>query len=188
MAGLAALILLGVAVGSAGTALDDWFQRLGARYPQLGYLLVFTDGRVTLGLAAVLAVAALYRRRWRLAAVAVAAPVVAVWSARIAKRLFGRYKQDALAYPSGHTTVAVVVLGTAVLMAGVATWAVVAATVVAVLGVLGQGVTYHYVTDAVGAVFLGTALVCASAAILAAGKKLDGCQPECDVGHKRPLA
>ena len=183
MAGLAGLILLGVAVGSGSTALDDGFQRLGARYPQLGYLLVFTDGRVTLGLAAVLAVVALYRRRWRLAALALAGPVVAVWSARIAKALFGRYKQDALAYPSGHTTLAVVVLGTAVLVAGAATWAVVAATAVAVLGVLGQGVTYHYVTDAVGAVFLGTALVCAAAVVVTPDNKLDRCQPECDVGH-----
>ena len=144
---------------------------------------MFTDGRVTLGLAAVLALVALYRRRWTLAAVAVAAPVAAVLSARIAKRLLGRYKQDALAYPSGHTTLAVVVLGTAVLMAGAATWALVSATVVTVLGVVGQGVTYHYLTDAVGAVFLGTALVCAAAVVATADKKLDGCQPECDVGH-----
>ena len=56
-----------------------------------------------------------------------------------------------LAYPSGHTTLAVVVLGLAVLVAGAAMWAVVAAVTAAVLGVLGQGVTYHYFTDTVGA-------------------------------------
>ena len=30
----------------------------------------------------------------------------------------------------------------------------------AVLGMLGQGVTYHYFTDTVGGVLLGTAIVC----------------------------
>ena len=108
------------------------------------------------------------------------APFVAVVAARLAKWAFGREKDGALAYPSGHTTLAVVVLGLAVLVAGAATWVTVAAVTAAVLGVLGQGVTYHYFTDAVGAVFLGTALVCVAAR--AAG--LDRCQPRCDAGHR----
>lgn len=58
--------------------------------------------------------------------------------------------------------------------------AVVAAVVATVLGVLGQGVSYHYFTDAVGAVFLGTTVLCLAA--WAAG--LDRCQPRCDVGHR----
>ena len=45
--------------------------------------------------------------------------------------------------------------------------------------VLGQAVTYHYFTDTVGAVLLGTAVVCVAA--LAA--KLDTCQPACDADH-----
>lgn len=181
LTGLAGLTLLGLAVGRGSTPLDDGFLAAGEAYPWLGGLLVFTDGRVMMGVWALVLSVVLYRRRWRLAAVVAAAPFVAVASARIAKRLFGRYKDDTLAYPSGHTTLAVVVLGMVVLVAGAATWAVVVAVTVALLGVLGQGVTYHYLTDAVGAVFLGTALICAAA--LAAG--LDGCQPNCDVDHSR---
>ena len=78
-------------------------------------------------------------------------PFVAIVAARLAKWAFGREKDGALAYPSGHTTSTVVVLGLAVLVAGAATWAVVAAVTAAALGVLGQGLTYHYFTDAVGA-------------------------------------
>lgn len=181
-------MLLGLAVGDGTTALDEWFQGLGRQYPALGYLLVFTDARVTLGLGVCALLIALYRRRWRLAAVVAVAPLLAVLSARIAKRLFGRYKDDALAYPSGHTTVAVVVLGMAVLVAGAATWMVIAATVMTALGVVGQGVTYHFFTDAVGAVFLGSALVAVLAALASRSlgrrpAKLDGCQPGCDVDH-----
>ena len=87
-------------------------------------------------------------------------PLVAVVAARFAKRVFGRYSDDALAYPSGHTTLAVVVLGLAVLVAGVAAWSVVLATVATVCGALGQAFTYHYFTDTIGAWFLGTALIC----------------------------
>lgn len=181
LAGLVGLTLLGVAVGSGSTPLDDGFLAVGESHPWLGGLLVFTDGRVMFGVWAIAVSVVLYRRRWRLAAVVVAAPFAAVASARLAKRLFGRYKDDALAYPSGHTTLAVVVLGMVVLVAGAATWAIVVAATVAALGVLGQGVTYHYFTDAVGAVLLGSALVCAAA--LAAG--LDGCQPDCDMDHNR---
>ena len=95
------------------------------------------------------------------------------------KPLFGRDKGGALAYPSGHTTLAVVVLGLAVLVAGCAAWAAVGAGVGVVLGLLGQSFTYHYFTDTIGGVFLGTALLCL--AIRAAG--LDRCQPRCDARH-----
>ncbi len=47
------------------------------------------------------------------------------------------------------------------------------------LAVIGQSVTYHYFTDTIGALFLGTALVCV--AVRAAG--LDRCQPEGDLDH-----
>ena len=55
----------------------------------------------------------------------------------------------------------------------------VAAVVAGVLAALGQGLTYHYFTDAIGAVFLGTALACLAA--WAAG--LDRCQPGSDLDH-----
>lgn len=157
--GLAGLTLLGLLVGSGSTPLDDWFFAAGQTHPSLGRLLAFTDGRVVFTLWGIALVIALIRGRWRLAAVVAAAPFVAVLAARIAKRSFGRWRGDTLAYPSGHTTLAVVVLGLLVLVAGAATWTVVAAVTAALLGALGQAVTYHYFTDAVGAIFLGTVLV-----------------------------
>lgn len=179
LAGLAGLVALGLAVGNGSTPLDDWFKHTGQANAYLGRLLFFTDGRVVVAAWAIVLVAALVRRRWRLAMVIVATPLIAVAAARICKRLFDRYSDDQLAYPSGHTTLAVVVLGLAVLVAGVTTWSVVAAVVVAVLGMLGLGFTYHYFTDTVGALFLGTALVCLAAS--AAG--LDRRQPRCDLRH-----
>jgi hypothetical protein len=45
--------------------------------------------------------------------------------------------------------------------------------VVSVLGALGQAVTYHYFTDTVGALLLGSAVVC----VAAVATKLDRRQP-----------
>ncbi len=177
--GLVGLAALGFAVGKASTPLDDWFKRAGAANTYLGRLLVFTDGRVLFVGWAIVLVAALYRRCWRLAVVIVATPLVAIVAARTFKRLFGRLSDGALAYPSGHTTLAVVVLGLAVLLAGVTAWSVVTAAVATVLGMLGQAFTYHYFTDTVGALFLGTALMC----LAARAAQLDRCQPHCDLRH-----
>lgn len=80
---------------------------------------MFTDGRVTLALWTVVLAVALAQRRAQLAAVIAAAPVVAVLTERLAKQAFGRLRDDALAYPSGHTTLVVVALGLAVLVVGV---------------------------------------------------------------------
>jgi hypothetical protein len=179
LVGLAALVGLGLVVGKGSTPLDEWFTRTGEEHPLLGRLLFFTDGRGVFVVGAIVLAATLFRRRWRFAAVIAVTPLVAVAAARLCKRLFGRLSDGVLAYPSGHTTLAVVVLGLAVLAAGVTVWSVTAAAVVAVLGVLGQAFTYHYFTDTIGAVFLGTSLVCLAA--WAAG--LDRCQPHCDLSH-----
>ncbi|MBB5161824.1 PA-phosphatase [Mycobacterium sp. AZCC_0083] len=179
LVGLAGLVALGLAVGKGTTPVDAWFTRTGEEHPLLGRLLFFTDGRVVLVAWAIVLAATLFRRRWRLAAVDVATPLLAVAAARLCKRLFGRLSDGVLAYPSGHTTLAVVVLGLAVLAAGVTVWSVAAASVVAVLGVLGQAFTYHYFTDTIGAVFLGISVVCLAA--WAAG--FDRCQPDCDLSH-----
>ncbi len=104
---------------------------------------------LTIVLVAGVAVA-LYLRRWRLAVVMVASPLVGIVLARLLKQMFGRENDGALAYPSGHTTVAVIVMGMIVLAAGAAMWAMVVAAVFCLLAVLGQGVTYHYFTDTVG--------------------------------------
>jgi hypothetical protein len=181
LVGLAGLVAVGLAVGKGTTPLDAWFTRAGEEHRLLGRLLFFTDGRVVVAVWAIVLAATVFRGRWRLAAVVAATPLVAVAAARLCKRLFGRLSDGVLAYPSGHTTLAVVVLGLAVLVVGAAAWSVSTAAVLAVLGVLGQAFTYHYFTDTIGAVFLGTSLVCAAAC--AAG--LDTCQPHCDVSHSR---
>jgi membrane-associated phospholipid phosphatase len=118
-------------------------------------------------------------RRWRLAAVVVVSPLVGIVLARSLKELFGRENDGAFAYPSGHTTVAVVVSGMIVLAAGAAMWAVLAAVAFVVLAMIGQAVTYHYFTDTVGALMLGSAVVCMAAVAV----KLDRRQPGCDADH-----
>jgi membrane-associated phospholipid phosphatase len=152
------MLLLGWAVGKGSTAVDDWFRQY--RHSPAHWLLFFTDPRVLTVILAACVGVALYWRRWRLAAVAAVSPFVAVALVELLKRLFDRENGGALAYPSGHTTVAVVVLGIAVLMAGAALWAVGVAVVFCLLGMVGQGVTYHYFTDTIGALLLGTAIVC----------------------------
>ena len=57
----------------------------------------------------------------------------------------------------------VVVMGMVVLVAGVAWWSVLVAVAYCLLGILGQAATYHYFTDTVGALLLGTAIVCVTA-------------------------
>lgn len=163
MVALPLLLLLGWAIGDGSTPVDDWFQR--GRGSAARWLLFFTDYRTVVVILAAAVAYALYRRRWPAALLAVVTPVLAVESARWAKRFFGRSKGDALAYPSGHTTLMVVVLGMVILVVGARVWLVLAAAGWAVLGVLGQAVTYHYFTDTVGGVLLGTALVCIAAEV-----------------------
>ena len=116
LVGLAALVALGLVVGKGSTPLDDWFTRTGEEHPLLGSLLFFTDGRVVFVVWAIVLTATLLRRRWRFAAVIAVTPLVGVAAARLCKRLFGRLSDGVLAYPSGHTTLAVVVLGLAAVM------------------------------------------------------------------------
>lgn len=158
------MVLLGVGVRDGATPVDAWLQR--ARGGPLEGLTVLTDTTTaqTVLLGAVLV--ALYRRRWALVPVVVLAPLAAVWAAWALKPVFGRIKEDALAYPSGHATAMVAVLGMLILAAGARRWLLWAAAVFAALGILGQAVSYHYLTDAVGSVLLGTSLVCLVAAVL----------------------
>ncbi len=177
--GLLAMVLLGVVVGKGSTTIDDWFSRTGDDNPFLGRLLFFTDPRVLAVLLLGALLVAMYRRRWRMVAVVAVTPVVAVVAARLFKSVFGRESDGVLAYPSGHTALAVVVLGMVVLAAGGTAWAVAIALVWSLLAALGQAFTYHYFTDTVGAVLLTTALLC----LAACAAQLDGCQPRCDRGH-----
>ena len=72
-------------------------------------------------------------------------------------------------------------MGMLVLVAGTALWAVLVAVTVSLLAMLGQAMTYHYFTDTLGALLLGTAVVCVAALVL----ELDRRQPGCDVDHTR---
>jgi len=166
--GVIAMLVLGWAVGRGSTPIDDWFH--GYRHSPAKWLLFFTDPRVLAIVLAACVAAALYQRRWRLAVAAVLSPIFALVLVELIKGLFDRQNGGALAYPSGHTTVMVVVMGMVVLAAGAAVWAVLAAVAVCLLGMVGQGVTYHYFTDAVGALLFGTAIVCVAA--LTSGRTL----------------
>jgi membrane-associated phospholipid phosphatase len=160
LVGVAGMILLGLAVGKGSTPVDDRFQR--HRYGPFLWLQFFADPRaLAIVLTAVVAVA-LYRRQWRLAVLAVVSPFVAVVCVAVVKPLFDRQLRGGLSYPSGHTAVMVVVMGFLVLVAGAALWAVLVAMAWCVLGAIGVGVTFHYFTDTVGAMLLGTAIVCAA--------------------------
>jgi membrane-associated phospholipid phosphatase len=173
------MVALGLVVGSGSTRIDGWFTRAGDEHRFLRPLLYFMDLRAMLIIFVVSVAVALYRRRWPLVAAIVLTPIVAVVAERLAKRAFGRRYDGALAYPSGHTTLIVILLGLAVIVAGGAMWTVVVAIVFGLLGLLGLSVTYHYFTDTIGGVLLGTSMLCLAA--LAAG--LDRCQPRCDADH-----
>ncbi|PEG42838.1 PA-phosphatase [Mycolicibacterium agri] len=171
------MFALGWAVGTGSTPLDDWFHRF--RHSPARWLLFFTDPWLLTILLLFGVAVAMHRRRRRLAVVIVVTPLVGIALVQLLKRFFGRHNGSALAYPSGHTTAAVVVLGMLVLVAGAAWWAVAIAASITVLVMIGQGVTYHYFTDALGAALLGSALVCAAALTA----ELDRRQPECDADH-----
>jgi membrane-associated phospholipid phosphatase len=160
------MLLLGWVVGMGATPVDDWFQRY--RDSPARRLAIVTNPRVLVTLLVVVLLVALYRRRWRLAAATPLAPLVAIVFVQMLKPVFGREKDGGLAYPSGHVTTLVVVAGLAVLAAGCAWWAVLAAIATILLGMVGVGITFHYFTDTVGGLLLGSAIVCVVA--LASGQ------------------
>lgn len=158
------MVLLGLGVRGGATPVDAWLQQ--ARGGPLSSLLVLTDYRTAQALLITSLAVSLYRRLWAMVPMIVVVPLIALASTSVLKPVFGRMKEQGLAYPSGHTTVMVVVLGLVILAVGARRWLVWAAVAFAALGILGQSVTYHYFTDGVGAVLLGTSLVCLAAAAL----------------------
>jgi membrane-associated phospholipid phosphatase len=174
-AGVGLMLLLGVVVGKRSTALDDWFRH--DVHDALGgwrrVLLVFVDPWLLFAVLASCLLVAVYRRRWRLALVIGVCSLVAVQLSRLLKLIFGRRIDDALSYPSGHTTALVVTMGMLVLVAGGRLWAVALAIVVSLLGMLGLSVTYHYFTDTVGAALFATAMVCLGASLAGRSRRSD---------------
>jgi len=164
------MVVLGLVVGHGDTAFDDWSLRVMQRVlgPDPVWMLYFSWALPMMVILAVAVLIALVRRRWRLAVVVALCPLLSVIATRLLKPLFGRYKGDALAYPSGHTTVVITVMAMLVLAAGVSLWLMLVAGLVTVIGGLSMAATdLHYLTDNIGSVFLASATVCL--AMLAAG-------------------
>jgi membrane-associated phospholipid phosphatase len=154
------MVILGLAVRHGSTPLDDWFHQHGRHVRYLTFLAnPWLLASVVLATLAV----ALFRRHWRLAITAAVCPLLAIGLARLLKPLFSREKGGDFAYPSGHTATFVVVMGMVVLVAGATLWSVLVAVVYCLLGILGVGVSFHYFTDTVGGLLLGTAIVCVAA-------------------------
>lgn len=155
--GLTAMVLLGWAVRTGPVPIDDWFQHLGH---ELGRdripFLVFSKPALVAAALLVGIVVALRRHRRRLALAMVVCPLTAIAIVRLIKPIFGREKGGALAYPSGHTTFLVAVTSLLVLLAGLRLWALVVAVSVVLLAMFGLSTTFHYFTDTVGGVLLGT--------------------------------
>lgn len=171
------MLVLGLAVGKASTPVDDWFGQYRRSFAR--HLVVIADPRVLISVLLVVFAVALYQQRWRLAAMTVVAPAVGIAIVRLLKPMFERDKEGGLAYPSGHVTTTVIVVGLLIMATCAARWAVATAVVVVPLVMLGVGVTFHYFTDTVGGLLLGSAVVCLAALVA----KLDRRQPGCDADH-----
>ncbi|MFS0900259.1 PA-phosphatase [Mycolicibacterium litorale] len=160
---VAGVFALGWLVGPGPTRFDNRLLALDAPDP----LLVFVEAPVQAAVLGVAVAYALWRGRWRLAAVSALCPPVAVVSAQLLKRVFGRTRDGELAYPSGHITALVVIAGMVVLVAGGRLWALVLAALAVVAGMILVGMTFHYFTDTVGALLLGSAYVAVAARLVA---------------------
>ncbi|HEX3547845.1 MAG TPA: phosphoesterase PA-phosphatase [Mycobacterium sp.] len=162
--GLAGMFVLGLAVRKGSTPVDRWFHRY--LHTPARFLWYFTDPWFLGVVVAAVVAVALYRRQQRMAVLAVVSPVFAVACVEVAKPLFDRQFLGSLSYPSGHTAATVVVMGFVVLVAGGAVWSVLLAVAVCALGAIGAAVTVHNFTDTVGALLLGTAIVCVASLAL----------------------
>ena len=166
--------MLGLLVGKHSTPIDDWFVRNAgdAVGRSVHWLLIFTEWWLLVPVLAACLGVALYRRRWRLAAAVLACPLAAIEIVWLLKPIFDREKGGTLSYPSGHTTVMVTILGMAVLIAGCRVWAVLAAVTASLLGMFGLGLTYHFLTDTIGAAMFATAMVCIAARVARPPRRL----------------
>ncbi|WP_244231208.1 phosphatase PAP2 family protein [Saccharomonospora piscinae] len=165
--GALALVLGMVVAGQRGPSevdrvFESWVHEV-AGGPELWSVLVApTEPWAVLTVLAVVVGVAVVRRRPAVAALAVAAPALAVSLTTLAlKPAFDRYYDDHLAYPSGHTVSLVATVTVVVLVCGPRGAVATAVTGVlltggAAVGMAGLG--YHYVTDVVGGAATAVAL------------------------------
>lgn len=172
--GFTTMILLGIVVRAGDSAVDHWFMQvsrelLGA-HPY--WMLLLNRVKVLVPLYLLAVGIPLWRREWRLATVAALCPVISIIGAKVLKVLFGRpWYGENLAYPSGHTTVAITVAAMLVLGIGVHAWSVTIATIGAAIPSIGMASNdFHYFTDIIGGALYATSMVCL--AILAAGPQV----------------
>ncbi|WP_135458552.1 phosphatase PAP2 family protein [Mycobacterium sp. DL99] len=175
------MVLLGWAVHGAPVSIDEWFQALGHEMGRRRIVfLLFTDPPLVAVALVIGIVVAVRQQRKRLAVAMVVSPLLAITIVRFIKPLFGREKEGALAYPSGHTTFLVTVTGLLVLVAYMRLWALAVAVIVVLLGIFGLATTFHYFTDTVGGVLLGTSVVCIAAIFARQGQfdPVNGASPD----------
>ena len=171
LVGFTATIALGLAVRSGDSGLDRWF--VATSHELLGphpYWMLLLNRVNVLVLLYLLAVGIpLWRREWRLATVTALCPVISIIGAKVLKVLFGRpWYGENLAYPSGHTTVAITVAAMLVLAIGIHPWSVTLAVIGAAIPSIGMASNgFHYFTDIIGGALYATSMVCL--AVLAAG-------------------
>ena len=169
--GFTATIVLGLAVRSGDSGLDRWFmetsQELLGKHPY--WMLALNRVRVLVPLYLLAIGIPLWRREWRLATVAALCPLISIIGAKVLKVLFGRpWYGENLAYPSGHTTVAITVAAMLLLAIGIHPWSVTLAVIGAAIPSIGMASNdFHYFTDIIGGAFYATSMVCL--AVLAAG-------------------
>jgi membrane-associated phospholipid phosphatase len=121
-------------------------------------------------------VAALVAYAWRdnvAVAVCVAGPVLAGVAGTVAKPVVHRMIGPALAYPSGHATLAAALAAVIVWMVyrrrgrhAAALTAIAAAAIPLAVSIAVVRLGWHYSTDAIGGIALGVGTVCATAAAL----------------------
>ena len=157
------MVALGLAVGRGSTPVDDWFHQHGRG---VRFLTLLVSPWVLASVVIATVAVAFYQRRHRLAIAAAVCPLIAMALARVLKPLFGRERESAFAYPSGHTATLVAVMGMVLLVAGAALWVVLSVVAYCVLGMLGVGVSFHYFTDTIGGLLLGASIVGVAALVL----------------------
>ena len=160
-----AVFVLGWAVGRGTTPLDSWLLAIDGP----DWLIWFIKPWVLAAVLVATCAVALWRGHWRLALVVALCPPVAVAAAQGLKRVFGRELDGGLAYPSGHVTALVAIAGMVILVAGMKRWVVMCAAAVVAVEMYAVGTTFHYFTDTVGALLLGTAAV--AIAVQLAGRR-----------------